>query len=964
MVMARLDEPAIFNAARRMAAPEARRSYLDEACGDDTALKARIERLLQVYDHEPSFLETPVTPSSTSTAPLVSEAPGTQIGPYKLVEQIGEGGFGVVFRAEQQKPLRRTVALKILKPGMDSRAVIARFEAERQALALMDHPNIARVFDGGETASGRPYFVMELVKGVPITGYCDEQQLTVRERLGLFVAVCRAVQHAHQKGIIHRDLKPSNVLVAAYDGEPVPKVIDFGVAKALGEGLSDLTLVTGFVGIVGTLEYMSPEQAEFNARDIDTRADIYSLGVLLYELLTGTTPLTRERVERESTSELLQAIREEEPPKPSARLSALKNSLRPISAQRKLEPAQLTLIVRGDPDWIVMKCLEKDRTRRYETANGLARDIERYLHEEPVEACPPSAGYRLRKFARRHGRVLAAGLAFVLLLVTAVVTLTLALVAVNRERQEKQAALEAEGKRRKQARAALDAMSSQIIGDWLTKQPVLLPEHKQFLEQALHFYEEFAADTGQHEESRAGVAQAYGRVGEIHRRLGQLKDAEVAWQRNRELYARLVADFPNVPTYRKELAQTHVYLSDVYRYTGRNREAEAASRQGLTIHRNLAAEFPDAPAYQQGLADNLHGLGVLLKNLGRFQEAEEAYGQAVAILKQLADQFPPESTYRQMLAGAHLDLGILLFDSAPDRSQEAEEACRQAVAGYEQVSAQFPKVPRYRDQLANSRNTLGLVLHRDPNRNAEAEDAFRQAAATRKQLVEEFSAVPYYRRGLAINLSNLGIVLKNTGRSQEAEEAYREALAIHKKLADDFPDAPDHQNEVAGAMTNLARVLLARKDLDGARRLLENGVPHHQAALKASPSHPTYRKFYRNNRWRMAETLLELKEHAAAAEAVGQFLDAATEPPRDAYTAACLLAACVRLAAEDERLPESRRHELTKSYGEQALSALRLAIERRAKEVAQMKADSSLDALRSRADFQKLLGELEAEGRR
>jgi serine/threonine protein kinase len=425
MTPARGRVKAVIDQALEIEAVAERAAYLDRECAGAPELRRQVEALLKDAG---SFLEKPPIPAGVTTPYLAPpeneaeradsrEAPGTRIGPYKLLQRIGEGGMGTVWMAEQQEPVRRLVALKVVKAGLDSAHVIARFEAERQALALMDHPNIARVLDAGATGTGRPYFVMELVKGVPITTYCDEYRLTPRERLELFVPVCRAVQHAHQKGIIHRDLKPSNVLVAPYDGKPVVKVIDFGVAKAAGQRLTERTLFTEFGAVVGTLEYMSPEQAELNNQDIDTRSDVYSLGVLLYELLTGTTPLTRQGCKQAPFTELLRQIREEEPPRPSTRLSSSKEALALISARRQTEPAQLTKLVRGELDWIVMKALEKDRARRYESANGLARDVERYLHDEPVEACPPSAGYRLRKLARRYRGVLVVAAVFMALLV-------------------------------------------------------------------------------------------------------------------------------------------------------------------------------------------------------------------------------------------------------------------------------------------------------------------------------------------------------------------------------------------------------------------------------------------------------------------------------------------------------------------------------------------------------------------
>jgi WD40 repeat protein/serine/threonine protein kinase len=340
-------------------------------------------------------------PGMAQTTAYQPEGLGGRIGPYKLLQKLGEGGMGTVYVAQQEKPVARRVALKIIKAGMDSAQVIARFEQERQALALMDHPNIAKVLDAGTTEGGRPFFVMELVKGIPVTKFCDLEHLTPRERLDLFIPICHAVQHAHQKGIIHRDLKPSNVIIALYDGKPVPKIIDFGVAKATSQKLTEKTVFTEVGQMVGTLEYMAPEQAELNNLDIDTRADIYALGVLLYELLTGSPPFTGKELRSVAFAEMLRMIREVEPQKPSTKLSS-SDQLASIAAMRKVEPARLTKLLAGDLDWIVMKALDKERGRRYDTANGLALDILRYLHDEPVLASPPGAGYRLRKFVRRH----------------------------------------------------------------------------------------------------------------------------------------------------------------------------------------------------------------------------------------------------------------------------------------------------------------------------------------------------------------------------------------------------------------------------------------------------------------------------------------------------------------------------------------------------------------------------------
>jgi tetratricopeptide (TPR) repeat protein len=589
----------IFCAAIELAEPAERAVYLDQVCGDDLDIRRRVERLLEAHSHAGSFLAArPALVAATTDWP--AESSGTTIGPYKLLQMIGEGGMGAVWMAEQTQPVRRKVALKIIKAGMDSRQVLARFEAERQALALMDHPNIARVLDGGATAAGRPFFVMELIKGQPITEYCDERRLTPRQRLELFVDVCQAIQHAHQKGIVHRDVKPSNVLVAPYDGRPVVKVIDFGVAKATGQRLTEKTLFTELGAVVGTFEYMSPEQAELNNQDIDTRSDIYGLGVLLYELLTGSTPLTRQQLKQVPFNEMLRMIREQEPPKPSTRLSRSEETLPSISAQRQVEPAKLTKLVRGELDWIVMKALEKDRNRRYETANGFARDVQRYLADEPVQACPPSASYRIRKFTRRHRvAIWTTGVVATSLVLGTVVSVCQAVRATHAETLA-DIRLQAETRARQDADASL-----------------------QMARKATHDY--FNAVCGI----------------DILCRQGKYPEAEKAIREVLAAQEKLAGDSSNVPEFRDILFRTHWKLGDMLRTTNRVSEADKEYRQAINGWVKLAKDIPTEPTYRR---DAAVGLGYTLVDLlwsnGQYQEALEALHQSVSIFEKLVEEFP------------------------------------------------------------------------------------------------------------------------------------------------------------------------------------------------------------------------------------------------------------------------------------------------------------------------------------
>jgi serine/threonine protein kinase len=838
----------IFLAAADLGSSDERHALLDRECGSDLELRQQLEALLRAHDDSAGFLAAGGDAAPSADAAPPAEEVGTRIGPYKLLQPIGEGGMGTVYMAEQEEPVHRQVALKIIKPGMDSRQIIARFEAERQALALMDHPHIAKVFDAGTTASGRPYFVMELVKGMPLTRFCDERRLDLRERLELAVPVCQAVQHAHQKGIIHRDLKPSNVLVSLYDGRPVPKVIDFGLAKATGPKLTERTLFTAFGAVVGTLEYMAPEQAEVNQLDVDTRADIYSLGVLLYELLTGGTPLERGRLKKAALLEVLRLIREHEPPRPSVRLSS-SDTLANVAALRSTEPAKLTKLVRGELDWIVMKCLEKDRDRRYETANGLARDLQRYLADEPVQACPPSAGYRLRKLARKHRTALLTAIAFAGLLIAGVVVSTWQ--AVRARQAEAQALLERDQKdeQRRRAKAnldraikAVDQMLTRVGEQRLTHLPQFDEERRKLLEDALALYQGLLEENSAEPEVRLETGRATKRMGDINSLLGRHLEAEHSYLRSISLLGDLATEYPAIADYQHALAKSYLHLGKLYvLYLGgpkRRGEAEAVLLKALAINQQLGRDYPAVAEYQIDQASVQLNLGFSRRAAGRLAEAEAALVQTVAIGHELNRDHLAISEYQEREAMGNYELGYLYRQMG--RLPEAERAYKDALA-LMKAAAQDPAVPRYRRELADTYNELG-ALYRLTRRFDEAQKAHQEAVALNQALVRDHPAAPEYQASLANTHIFLANLYSYTRQREKEEQALQEALPIRRDLAVKYPAVRPYQGDLALCLCNLGTFYLTTARPKEAERVYQEAAATLRVLAQDHPTNTEYRK--------------------------------------------------------------------------------------------------------------------------
>jgi serine/threonine protein kinase/tetratricopeptide (TPR) repeat protein len=827
----------LFVRALELQSEPERDAYLQDIRRKHPDLYPKLMALVR-NEKDDSFLEGPAAEALETLvgpAPL-AEAPGCVIGKYKLLERLGEGGFGVVYKAEQKEPVKRRVALKIIKVGMDTREVVARFEAERQALAIMDHPNIAKVHDGGATETGRPYFVMELVRGVKITDYCDEKKLSTRERLDLFTQVCHAVQHAHQKGIIHRDLKPSNILVTVNDGVPAPKIIDFGIAKATQMELTEKTVFTRFHQFIGTPAYLSPEQAEITSVDIDTRSDIYSLGVLLYELLTGKTPFDGKELLKVGLDEMRRTIREKEPERPSTRVSTFgADELTTTAKRRGLEPPKLANALRGDLDWIVMKCLEKDRARRYETANGLAMDIQRHLSNEPVVACPPSAAYRFQKLVRRNKVAFAASFSIAAALVLGLCVATWGLVRERQARKE-QARLrhlaEAREIKTEQVSKFLKAML-QGAGPEVAKgrDATVLVE---VLDQTTERISRELADQPEVETDLRKV------MGEIYMELGQYEKAEKVLRRAVEI---------NRTSHPEGDGALSFYLNDLSVYLSLEHklpEAEATLREALQMQSRLFGS--NDPHVGQGLVN----LATLQCHQGKLAEAESTYHRALELMKKPWGSENPyvplclanlgrllleegqltqaENTMREALAlsrKVHGEQHTLVADAldglaeclkAQDKFDLAEAAAREALAMREKLLGPDHPV------VGTSINSVAGILNCE-GRLDEAEALDRRALGiARKALGEQ-------NPNVATSLNNLALVLEYQGKYEEAEPLLREALDRRRKCLGPEP------LEIAKSLHNLACLLTDEDKLPEAKSLFTEALAMNRKLL--GNQHPT-----------------------------------------------------------------------------------------------------------------------------
>jgi eukaryotic-like serine/threonine-protein kinase len=763
--------------------------------------------------------------AETATVVQPSTLTPDRIGPYKILQLLGEGGMGEVYLAEQTEPVRRRVALKIIKLGMDTKEIVARFASERQALAVMDHPHIARVYDAGVSDEGRPYFVMELVTGVPLTEYCDTHKLPTQNRLRLFIRVCEAILHAHQKGIVHRDLKPSNILITVQEEKPIPKIIDFGIAKAMGQSLTENTFVTAIGLPIGTPAYMSPEQAEMSGLDVDTRADIYTLGVILYELLSGTLPFDQSNLAADYAA-FQKRMRETDPPVPSARMSILGEKLPTVAELRQTSPASLKRELEGDLDWIIMKAMEKDRTRRYETVNALIKDVERYLNFEPVSARAPTIGYRAGKFVRRYrGWVAAAALA--------VTGLGVGLGTATYEWRRAEAA---RARALQNLNLAIEAVDEMLVaaGDTLAfaNAPALEEIREELFAKARRFYEQFEEQTTE-PEYRLATAMASQRIADVQARMGEGAAAEAALGEAIAQLAALTDDFPDRSRYQHHLAESYNLLG--LQLAPRDPvRAKAAYDTALALQDDLIARVPEEAEYMQYRARTLYNRGILLaSDSTTLEDAEEDYRTAIEALEALirADDGGREyaEAYRQELARSFNNLANVLRNTG--REIEAWRYYERALGLLEDLSSSSES-RAYKQELAIYANNLALLLS-DGGDSDLAADRSRQALALFEELAAPLASLDIER---ANSYATLGLILLDLGLPDQAEDAYNSSLEIWERLeasSDRLARDPVFQYRFGFTLFDLALMRIDSGDTAGGGRMLVEAADHHEVALRS-----------------------------------------------------------------------------------------------------------------------------------